>query len=71
MGEPVEQGGGHFGIPEDLHPFAKTEVGGDDQGGFFVELAAQVEEQGPTRGREGEIAELIEDNHIDRGELAG
>jgi len=27
MREPIEQGGGHLGIAEDLHPVAKAEIG--------------------------------------------
>jgi hypothetical protein len=34
MGEAIEQSGGHFGIPEDPHPFAEAERGGDDQRGL-------------------------------------
>ena len=71
VGETVQERRGHLGVPKNLHPFAKAEIGGDDRGGFLVELAAQVEEQGPSGGREREIAEFIEDHGIDLGELAG
>ena len=30
MDQAVEQRGGHFGVAEDVRPFAKGEVGGDD-----------------------------------------
>ena len=29
VGEPIEERGGHFGVPEDRHPFAESQVGGD------------------------------------------
>jgi len=44
VGETVEERRGHFGVPQNLYPFAKAEVRGDDQRGFFIEMAAQVEE---------------------------
>ena len=46
MGNAIEQGGGHFGIAEHRDPFRERQVGGDDQGGLFVELADQMEQQG-------------------------
>jgi len=48
MGEPVEQSGGHFGVAEHAGPFAKAEVGGDDDAGLLVELAEQMEQQRPA-----------------------
>jgi len=45
MGEPVEQGRGHFGVAEHAGPFAEGEVGGNDNRGFFVEPADEVEQQ--------------------------
>lgn len=27
MGEPIEEGRGHLGVPKHLHPFAKAEIG--------------------------------------------
>ncbi len=45
MGQAIEQSGGHLGVAEDRGPFAKAEVGGDDDAGALVELAQQVEEQ--------------------------
>jgi hypothetical protein len=49
-GKTVEQGRGHLGITEDRGPFAEAEVGGDDDAGALIELAQQVEQQGPARG---------------------
>ena len=45
VGEPVEHGGGHLGITEDLGPIGEGEIGGDQQGGILVELADQMEQQ--------------------------
>jgi hypothetical protein len=55
MGQPIEKRRCHFGVSEDLHPFSEGEVGGHDQSGLFIELADQVEEQGTTGLREGQI----------------
>ena len=43
MGEAIEQGGGHFCVPEDARPFAEAQVGGDDDAGAFVKLAQKME----------------------------
>ena len=42
--EAVQQGRSHFGISENARPFAKGEIGGDDERGAFVEPADKVEE---------------------------
>ena len=41
--QAIEQGGGHLGIAERFGPFAKAEVGGDDDAGALVEFAEQME----------------------------
>ena len=64
MGEAVQQGRGHLGVAEDLHPFAKVEVGGDDERGLLVELADQVEQQRAARVGERQVAQLVEDDGI-------
>ena len=64
MGQSIEECRGHFGVSEDLHSFSEGEVGGDNQRGLFVEFADQMEEQGPSRLREGQIAQFIENDEI-------
>ena len=46
MGDAIEECGGHLGITEHRDPFGEGQVGGDDQGCLFLELADQVEQQG-------------------------
>jgi hypothetical protein len=46
---------------DSAYPFAEAEVGGDDDAGAFVELAQEMEEQGPAGGGEGQIAQLVEE----------
>lgn len=43
MGQAIQQRRGHLGVPEDGRPFGEGQVGGDDDGGLFVEAADQVE----------------------------
>jgi len=52
MCEAVQQRGGHLGIAEDLRPFTKAEVGGDDDAGALIEFAQKVEQQCATRRAE-------------------
>jgi hypothetical protein len=45
MGQPVEQRGGHLGVAEHTGPFAKGEIGCDDDGGALVESADEMEQK--------------------------
>ena len=40
--DAIEQRGCHLGVPEDRDPFAKFEVGGDDDTGRLIEFADQM-----------------------------
>src|ERR1700728_2430346 len=64
VGEPIEQRGRHLGIAEHGGPLAEAEIGGDDDAGALVELAQQMEEQGPAGGAERQVAKLVEDDEI-------
>ena len=71
MGEAVEQRGGHLGVAEDARPFAEGEVGGDDDRGALVEPADQMEEQLAAGLGEGQIAEFVEHDEVEAGEIIG
>ncbi len=71
MGDPVQESRCHLGIPKDGDPFDESEIGCDDEGCFFVELADEMEQQGTARGWERQIALLIEDDRVDLDELLG
>src|SRR5271154_2346441 len=58
VGESVEQRGRHLGVAEHSCPLAKAEIGRDDDAGALVELAQQMEEQGPAGGAERQVASL-------------
>src|ERR1700722_15461637 len=58
MGETVEQRRRHFRIAKHGSPFAEAQVGCDDDAGALVELAEQVEEQGPAGSAERQVAKL-------------
>ena len=64
VSQSIEKRRGHFGVSEDLHPFSEGEVGGDNQRGLFVEFADQMEEQGASRLREGQVAQFVEDDEV-------
>lgn len=71
MGEPIEQRGGHLGIAEDGGPFAECQVGGGDDAGALIELGYEVEEQLPASLGKGEIAEFVEHNEVEPGQVIG
>src|SRR5947209_1197724 len=69
--EAVQQGRSHFGISENARPFAKGEIGCDDERGAFVEPADEVEEELAAGLGEGEIAEFVENDEVHAGEIIG
>jgi len=71
MGQPVEQRGCHLGVAEHAGPFAEGQVGGDDDGSALVEPADQMEEQLSAGLGEGEVAELVEHDKVEAGQVIG
>jgi hypothetical protein len=45
VSEAIQESGRHLGVTEDGGPFAKAEIGGDDDAGALVELAEEMEQQ--------------------------
>lgn len=43
--DSIQQRRGHLFVMEDIRPFGERQVGGDDQGSCFVELADAMEQQ--------------------------
>jgi len=64
MCEAVEERGGHLGITEHAGPFAKAQVGCDNEAGALVEFTQKVEQQRATRSAERQISQLIQDHQI-------
>jgi hypothetical protein len=71
MSETIEQSRGHLRIAEHARPFAKSEICGDDHRRPFVEAADHVEQKLAASPRERQIAELIEDDEVEAGEIIG
>jgi hypothetical protein len=71
MSEVIEERCGHLGVAKDARPFGEGEVGRDDDRGTLVELADEVKEQLTAGLREGQIAELVENEEVGPGELLG
>jgi hypothetical protein len=71
MCQPIQQGGGHLGVAEDGRPFAERQIGGDDDRSSLIELGDQVEQQLSTGLGERQIAEFVEDNKVEPGEMIG
>src|SRR3984957_10500328 len=67
----VRRSSRHLGVAEHSCPLAKAEIGGDDDAGALIELAQQMEEQGPSGGAERQVAKLVEDDEIGVGEPGG
>lgn len=71
VGEAVEECRSHLCVAEDGRPFAKGEVGCDDDGSSFVEFADQVEQELATGLGEREVAKLVQDQEVEAGDQIG
>ena len=68
MGQTVEQRAGEPFGAEDRGPFVEWQVGGDQRGTAFIALAEHLEEQFRTDRGEGDAAQLVNDQQLDRVE---
>lgn len=64
MRDPVEERGCHLGIAEDRDPFTELQVSGDDDAGFLIELADEVEKQRAARLWKRDVTQLVDDDAI-------
>ena len=69
VSETVKQCRCHLGITEDRRPFAEGQIGGDDDGCAFVELADEMEQELSTGLCKGQIAKFIEQHKIKAGHV--
>jgi hypothetical protein len=69
VGQAVEEGSREPLVAQDLRPSLKGQVGGDDEAGAFVGSADDLEEEFHTRLREGDVAELVEEDQVQGFEL--
>lgn len=60
MHKPVDQGGGHEFVAEDLAPFFKVLVAREDRGGMLVAPAHQLEEEHRAIARDRHVADLVD-----------
>ena len=61
MQQPVEQRGCDHGTAEDVAPFRKAAVRGEDHRALFVARIDQLEEQVAAAGYDREVTDLIDD----------
>ena len=59
--QAVEQSGGDDGIAEDLAPFGKAAVGGEDHRAFLVARVDELEEQIAAAVSDRQVADLVDD----------
>jgi len=71
MGQTVEQSRCHLRIAEYARPLTKGEIGRDNHRGPLVEAADQMEPQLPTSLGERQIAEFVENDEVEAGEIIG
>src|SRR5260370_16288994 len=61
MKEAVEQCGGDDGIAEDLAPFCKATIGGQDHGAALVARVDELEEQVAATLNDWKVSDLVND----------
>src|SRR5262249_13409287 len=71
MGQPVEQRGGHLGVAEDAGPLGEGQVGGNYDRGALVKPTDQMKEQLAAGLGERQIAELVEHDEVEPGQVIG
>src|SRR6516225_2394928 len=64
-GEPVDDGGAEPGVGEGGGPFAEGGVGGDGDGGAFLALGEDLEQQLGAAPVELEVAQLVQAEQVD------
>jgi hypothetical protein len=69
VGEPVEGRAGESFGAEDFGPGLERQVGRDDHRGAFIRGGDDVEEQFGADLGGGDVAELVEDEQVEFGEL--
>ena len=60
----VQEGGGHFGVAEDLRPLPEGQVGGYDQRHLFVKLGHRMEQQLTAVAGERKIPQFVQDQAV-------
>ena len=63
-GDPVDDRGDQAGVGEDGAPFAEWQVRPDRDGGAFVPLGDDLEEQLGAAGVDLDIAELVQEEQV-------
>src|SRR6266849_5262883 len=64
VGQPVEQRAGQPLGPEHAGPLVERQIAGDDGGAALVTLAEDLEQELGAGRRQGDIAELIDDQQL-------
>jgi hypothetical protein len=69
MGQSIEQRGRHLGVAEDARPLGESQVGRDDDRGALVKPADQMKQQLAAGLGEGQLADLIEHDEVEPGQI--
>src|SRR5258707_763909 len=64
-------GAGRLGVAEDARPVAEGQVGGDDDGSALVKPADQMEQELSAGLSEWQIAEFVEHDEVEPGQVIG
>jgi hypothetical protein len=71
VSQTIEQSGCHLCVAEHAVPFAKCQIGGDDDGGALVKAANEMEQQLAAGLCERQVAQFVEDDEVHPGQVLG
>ena len=60
----VQEGGGHFGVAEDLRPLPEVQICRYDQRHLFVKLGHRMEQQLTAVAREGKMPKFVQEEAV-------
>ena len=69
VGEPVQQRAGEPFRAEHVGPFVEGQVGGHQDGAPIAALAEDLEEQFRSDGRPGHVAQFVDDQQAEAGQI--
>ena len=70
-GEPVDDDGGEPGVGEGLTPLGEGRVGGDGDGGAFLALSQDLEEQCGAARVEVDVVEFVQAEQVEPAVAGG
>ena len=70
VSESIQQGSRHFFVSKDLIPFGKAQIGGDNDGDAFIQLATQLKQELTALFRKRDTSQFVEHHQVEFTDLS-